>query len=105
MSIGIRKGDKVIVRTGKDKGKTGKVIHVYPKVGRALVEGINMIKRHMRKTQQYPQGGIVQQERPVHLAKLSLIDPTSGKATRIKMLVAADGSKQRVSVKSQAVIG
>lgn len=104
MSLGIKKGDKVVIRSGKDKGKSGKVLFVYPKRGRALVEGINMVKKHMRKSQQHPQGGIVSQEGTIHLSKLSLLDPSNGKPTRIKILVAKDGTKQRVSAKNQTVI-
>ena len=104
MSLRIRKGDKVTVLAGKDRGKSGKVIHVYPKKDRALVEGINMVKKHARKSQQNPQGAILNQESPIHLSKLSLVDPSSGKPTRIKTLIAADGSKQRVSVKNKGVL-
>ena len=104
MSLRIRKGDKVVVLAGKDKGKSGRVLHVFPKAGRALVEGINMVKRHLRKSAQHPQGAILSQESLVHLAKLSLLDPVSGKPTRIKTLIAADGSKQRVSAKNKAVL-
>lgn len=105
MSVGIRKGDKVFVLSGKDKGKTGRVIYVYPSKNRALVEGINMVKKHLRKSQQNPQGGIANQEATIHLSNLSLICPISGKPTRLKMVVAGDGSKQRVSAKNKAVIG
>lgn len=104
MSLGIRKGDKVFVLSGRDKGKTGKVIHVYPKKGRALVEGVNMVKKHIRKSQQHPQGAILSKEIAIPVSKLSLLDPTNHKPTRIQTLVSADGSKQRVAVKSKAVI-
>lgn len=101
----IRKGDKVFVLAGKDKGKTGKVLELYPAKGRALVEGVNMMKKHVRKNQQQPQGAIVTTEAPIHLSNLSLLDPVNGKPTRIATSVAADGSKQRVSVKNKTVIG
>lgn len=104
MSLRIRKGDKVKVLAGRDRGKTGKVIHVYPSVSRALVEGVNMVKKHVRKSQQNPNGAVVQKELPIHISNLSLLDPTSSKSTRITTLVAADGSKQRSAVKSKAVI-
>ena len=104
MGLRIRKGDKVSVLAGRDRGKTGKVLHVYPKVNRALVEGINMVKKHQRKNQQHPQGAVLQKELPIHLSNLSLLDPTSHKATRIQTQVAQDGSKQRLSVKSKALI-
>ena len=105
MSLRIRKGDKVKVLAGRDRGKTGKVLHVYPKRDRALVEGVNMVKKHARKSQQNPQGAILHQELPIHISNLSLLDPASSKATRITTLVAQDGSKQRASAKSKAVIG
>lgn len=104
MSMRIRKGDRVIVIAGRDKGKSGKVIHVYPKTTRALVEGVNFVKKHMRKNPQQPHGGIVQKELPIHLSNLSLIDPGSLKKSRFSVSVAADGSKQRLSSKSKAVI-
>ena len=104
MSLRIRKGDRVKVLAGRDRGKTGKVLHVYPAKERALVEGINMVKKHMRKSQQNPQGAVVQKELPIHISNLSLMDPVSSKPTRIQSLVAADGSKQRVASKSKAVL-
>ena len=104
MSLRIKKGDKVLILCGRDKGKTAKVIHVYPKIGRALVEGVNMVKKHLRKSQQHPQGAVVSQELPIHVSNLSLIGPESNKATRFQTLIANDGSKQRVAVKSKAVI-
>ena len=105
MGVGIKKGDKVHILSGRDKGKTARVIYVYPKKGRALVEGINMVKKHMRKSQQNPQGGIVSKETTIHVSNLGLICPVSGKPTRLKTLVAGDGSKQRISAKNKAVIG
>jgi len=104
MSLRIRKGDKVKILAGKDRGKMGKVLHVYPNKGRALVEGINMVKKHMRKSQQNPSGAIVQKELPIHVSNLSLLDPASSKPTRVKTLVAEDGSKQRLAAKSKTVI-
>ena len=105
MSLGIRKGDKVKVLAGRDRGKIGKVLHVYPKKDRALVEGINMVKKHARKSQQNPQGAILHQELPIHISNLGLLDPSTSKPTRIATLVAGDGSKQRVAAKSKAVMG
>ena len=104
MSLRIRKGDKVRVTAGKDKGKSGRVIFVYPLIGRALVEGINRVKKHLRKSQQNPQGAIADQEAPISLSNLRLADPVSGKPSRFRTAVAADGSKQRLSSKSKAVI-
>ena len=104
MSLRIRRGDKVKILSGRDKGKTAKVIHVYPKKGRALVEGVNMVKKHLRKSQQNPQGAVVSQELPIHISNLALLDPASSKPTRLKTLTAGDGSKQRISAKNKAVI-
>ncbi len=104
MSLRIKRGDKVAVLAGKDKGKSGKVIHVYPQKGRALVEGVNMVKKHVRKSQKNPQGGIIQQEMLIHLSNLSLVCPVSSKPTRIKTLIAGDGSKQRISAEKKAVM-
>jgi large subunit ribosomal protein L24 len=104
MSLRIRKGDKVKVLAGKDRGKTGKVIQVYPTAERALVEGVNMVKKHMRKSQQNPNGAIVSKELPIHISNLSLLDPSSNKPTRFSTLTAQDKSKQRASVRSKAVI-
>ncbi len=104
MSLRIRKGDKVVVLAGRDKGKTAKVLHVYPDKGRALVEGVNMVKKHVRKSQQHPQGALISKELPIHISNLSLINPGTSKATRFKTLVAGDGSKQRLTAKTKAVI-
>jgi len=104
MGLRIKKGDKVTVLAGRDKGKSGKVITVYPVKNRALVEGINMVKKHLRKSQENPSGAIASRELPIHLSNLALVSPVSGKPTRLKNLVATDGSKQRVSAKEKAVI-
>lgn len=104
MSLRIRKGDKVLVLTGKDKGKTGKVISINPDRSRALVEGVNLMKKCFRKSQQHPQGAIIPQEVPIHLSNLTLLDPSSGKRTRIRTLTAVDGSKQRASSKSKTIL-
>ena len=81
----IRKGDNVIVLAGRDKGKTGKVQKVLVKDNRAIVEGINMVSKSQKPSAQNPQGGIVKQEAPIHISNLSLIDPKSGKATRVSI--------------------
>ena len=104
MSLRIKKGDKVTILTGKDRGKNGKVLHVFPQTGRALIENINMVKKHVRKSPKNPQGGVISQEIPIHLSNIALLDPVSGKPTRLKTLTADDGSKQRVSAKNKAVI-
>ena len=79
----IRKDDTVIVLAGSDKGKTGKVLKVLVKDERAIVEGINMVSKSTKPSAKNPQGGIIKQEAPIHISNLSLIDPKSGKATRV----------------------
>ena len=81
----IRKDDTVIVLAGKDKGKTGKVMKVLVKDQRAIVENVNMVSKNTKPSAKNPQGGIVKQEAPIHISNLSLIDPKSGKATRISI--------------------
>ena len=95
----VKKGDKVMVLSGKDKGKTGAVIQAIPKKGKAVVEGINKVKRHTKPSQSNPQGGIIVKEAPVHAAKLMLVCPACDKATRVKSNVLANGGKVRVCKK------
>ena len=99
----IRKGDSVVVTTGRDKGKKGSVIKVFPKENRALVQGVNVVKRHQRQSQSQ-QAGIVTKESPIHLSNIAHVDPKSGKATRIGFKTMADGSKVRFAKKSGEVI-
>ena len=98
----IKKGDQVIVRTGKDKGRTGEVIEVRPADQRIKVQGINMVTRHRRPTQANA-GGIEQMEAPIHISNIALIDPESNKATRVGYDM-ADGKKVRVARKSGKAI-
>lgn len=98
----IRKGDKVVVLTGKDKGRNGEVLQVMPKENRALVRGINMVKRHQRQTQSQ-QAGIINKEAPVHLSNLAIADPKDGKPTRVGFRI-DDDRKVRVAKRSGAVI-
>jgi large subunit ribosomal protein L24 len=100
----ITKGDTVMVMRGSDKGKTGKVMRVFLKTGRVLVEGINIVKRHTRATRPEETGGIIEKPAPVALSNVMLIDPKTGKATRIRARIDTDGTKERVSVKSGDVI-
>ena len=99
MSAKIKKGDKVVVLTGRDKGKTGEVLKVLPKETRALVQGVNVVQRHQRQTQTQ-QGGIVRKEAGIHLSNIALVDPKDGKATRVSFKVLDDGSKVRVAARS-----
>ena len=100
----IRKGDEVIVLAGDDKGRKGKVLKVLVAKQRALVEGVNMVSKSMKPSAKNPQGGIVKQEAPIHVSNLSLIDPKSGKATRVGIKKTDDGKKVRVAKKSGEVI-
>jgi len=99
----IKKGDHVIVLAGRDKGKHGEVIEVRPKEGRALVRGVNMVRRHQRQTAQ-TEGGIISKEAPIHLSNLALEDPRDGKPTRVGVKVLEDGTKVRVAKRSGEVI-
>ena len=103
MSAKIKKGDTVIVTTGRDRGKKGEVLKVFVSENRALVSGVNLVKRHQRQTQK-AQGGIVSKESPVHLSNLAHADPKSGAATRVGFKVLSDGRKVRVARKSGEVI-
>ncbi len=103
MPAKIKKGDKVIVTTGRDKGKKGEVIKMMAEEGRALVSGVNMVKRHTKQSQK-TQGGIVQKESPVHLSNLMHVDPKDGSATRIGWKELNDGRKVRFAKKSGEVI-
>jgi len=95
----IKKGDTVIVNAGNDKGKTGKVLSVDPAKDRAIVEGINMVSKHTKPNSKQPQGGIVKQEAPIHISNINLIDPQSGKATRVGYKMEGD-KKIRFAKKS-----
>ncbi|MFC4296046.1 50S ribosomal protein L24 [Novosphingobium tardum] len=99
----IKKGDSVVIRSGKDKGRTGTVLQVMPKDGKVLVAGINVAARHRKPSQTNPQGGIDRSEAPLHLSKVGLADPKDGKATRVRFET-KDGKKVRVAVKSGETI-
>ena len=99
----IRKGDKVVVINGSDKGKQGSVLKVFPKDARALVQGVNLVKRHQRQTQTQ-QARIVTKEAPIHLSNIAHADPKTGKATRIGSKTLGDGRKVRFAKKSGEVI-
>lgn len=100
----IRKGDKVIVLSGKDKGRTGEVTKVSPKEGKLVVDGINVHAHHTKPSQNDPNGGIKRAAAPLHASKVALIDPKSGKATRVRIETQKDGTRVRVAVKSGEVI-
>ena len=94
MAAKIRKGDKVIVLTGRDKGRTGEVIEVRPDHDRALVRGVNMVKRHQKQTAQQ-EGGIISKELPIHLSNIALADPKDGKPTRVGFKFLGEGRDKR----------
>jgi large subunit ribosomal protein L24 len=96
----IKKGDSVVVRSGKDKGRTGTVLQVMPKDGKVVVGGVNVAARHRKPTQDNPQGGIDRREAPMAISKVGLADPKTGKATRVRFETSKDGKKVRVAVKS-----
>jgi large subunit ribosomal protein L24 len=99
----VKKGDKVMVISGKAKGKTGTIIASFPKTDRVIVEGLNLVKKHMKPNQANPQGGIVSQEASIHVSNVMLIDPKSGEPTRVSYKV-EDGKKVRVAKKSGETI-
>ena len=99
MAAKIKKGDKVVVLTGRDKGRSGEVIEVHPDDERALVRGINMVKRHQKQTAQQ-EGGIVSKELSIHLSNLAVADPKDGKATRVGFKVMTDGKRVRIAKRS-----
>ncbi|SMH45709.1 50S ribosomal protein L24 [Mesorhizobium australicum] len=98
----IRKGDKVVVLAGKDKGRTGEVLRMMPKDDKAVVRGINMVRRHQRQSQSQ-EGGIISKEAPIHVSNIAVADPKDGKPTRIGFEV-KDGKKVRVAKRSGATI-
>ena len=103
MSSRIKKGDNVMVMTGKDKGKTGEVLNVLPAQQKVVVRGVNIIKRHTKPSQTAP-GGIVERENAIHLSNVALIDPTSNKATKIGFRTLEDGRKVRFSKSSNEIL-
>ena len=99
----IRKGDKVVVLAGKDKGRSGEVLSVSPKENKAVVRGVNMIVRHQRQTPQQ-EAGLIRKEAPIHLSNLAVADPKDGKPTRVGFQVSKDGTQVRVAKRSGEVI-
>ncbi len=99
----IKKGDKVVVLTGRDKGRTGEVLSVAPKDDRAVVRGVNMIRRHQKQSQSQ-EGGIITKEAAIHLSNIALADPKDGKPTRVGFTFQKDGKKVRVAKRSGETI-
>jgi len=100
----LKKGDKVVVLTGKDKGRTGEIATVYPKLDRVLVAGVNQAKKHSKPTAQSA-GGIVVIDRPIHVSNVALVDPKTSKASRVGFSFLPDGQKVRLAKKSGEQIG
>ena len=103
MAAKIRKGDKVVVLTGRDKGRSGEVVQVMPTEDRALVRGVNLVKRHTRQTGSQ-EGGIISKEAPIQLSNIAIVDPKDGKATRVGFKILDDGRKVRVAKRSGDLI-
>jgi len=103
MAAKLKKGDKVVVRAGRDKGKRGEIVQLLPKESRAVVSGINRVRKHRRPGPQGP-GGIDEIEAPIHLSNLAIEDPKDGSPSRVGFRIGEDGSKVRVAKKSGEVI-
>ena len=104
MAAKIRKGDRVQILSGRDRGQRGEVLAVMPKENRALVQGVNMVKRHRKPQGMNQPGGIQEKEAPIHLSNLALIDPKSDKPTRVGFKLLEDGKKVRVAKPSGEVL-
>jgi large subunit ribosomal protein L24 len=100
----LRKGDEVVVITGEDRGKRGKILRVFPEKRRVIVEGINFIRRHTRPSQSNPQGGIVQREAAIHVSNVMIVDPKSDRGSRIGARVHEDGTRDRVARASGEIL-
>jgi large subunit ribosomal protein L24 len=103
MAAKIKKGDKVVVLAGRDKGRSGQVLQVFPKLDRALVSGVNMVKRHQSQTVKQ-EAGIISKEAPIHLSNLAFADPKDGQPTRVGFKILDDGRKVRVAKRSGELI-
>ncbi|MCK5179101.1 MAG: 50S ribosomal protein L24 [Candidatus Omnitrophica bacterium] len=102
--LSIKKNDQVVVIAGKDKGKTGKVLKVFPKANRVVVEHINISKKSQRRTQENQKGGFIEIEMPIHRSNVMLVDKKTNRSTRIGVSILKDGSKVRIAKKSGEVI-
>jgi large subunit ribosomal protein L24 len=100
VKLHVTKGDSVRVMRGDDKGKEGKVLRVYRKTGRITVEGVNIVKKHRKARRDNEQSGIIELPAPMHASNVMLVDPKSGKPTRVRARIDDDGTKERISVKS-----
>lgn len=98
--IRLKKGDNIVVLNGKYKGKTGKISATHPKENKVTVDGINIVKKHIKPNQQHPQGGIIEFTKPIWVSKVAIVEPTSKKASRIGYQLDKDGNKTRVFKKT-----
>jgi len=105
MAMHVKQGDLVMVRAGDDRGKTGKVLRVIPRDGKVVVEGVNVVFRHVKPSQKHPQGGRIQKEMPIQLSNISPVDPESGKPTRVRFQTLNDGSKVRIAARGGRQLG
>jgi len=96
----VKKGDKVIIIAGRDKGKTGTIIQSFPSANKVMVEGLNIVKKHQKPNALNPDGGIIEQEAKLDASNVMHIDPSTGKGTRVKTEITADGKKKKIAVKS-----
>ncbi len=103
MAAKIKKGDRVVVLAGRDKGRSGEVVEVQPKQERAIVRGVNTVQRHQKQTAKQ-EGGIITKEAPIHLSNLALADPKNGKPTRVGFKILTDGRKVRFAKRSGELI-
>lgn len=94
--IRLNKGDTVVVLSGKYKGKTGSVIAIHPSLNKVTVEGVNIVKKHVKPNKQYPQGGIIELTRPIWVSKVAIVEPTSKKPSKIGYKLGKDGAKTRI---------
>lgn len=103
VKLKVRKGDEVIVITGKYKGKKGKILKIFPEENKAIVSGINLVKKHI-KASQTSEGGIISKELPIHISNIAHVDPKTGSHTKVAFKILEDGSKVRVAKKSGEII-
>ena len=102
VKLKIRKGDRVVVLSGKDRGKEGEVITVFPEAGKVIVEGVNVAKRHQKPTRGTMQGGIIDKDLPIPISRVAIVSPEDGKATRVGYRFDADGTKYRICKRTGA---
>jgi large subunit ribosomal protein L24 len=103
IKLKIKKGDQVIVTTGKSSGSTGEVIAVYPKENKALVSGVNLVKKHQKPTKE-SEGGIISKEAPIHISNIAILDPKTQKATKVGFKILEDGKKVRFAKSSGEIL-